>query len=68
MGASIHLLDADISTGSVIVQSLPEPDISNTYYSYSAKLIMETTNLYVNIIDRLAKKVNLKHYRRPGPF
>jgi len=56
MGVSIHLLDAGIDTGSVVVQSSSEPDISDTYYSYSAKLIMETINLYLEIIDRLKKE------------
>jgi folate-dependent phosphoribosylglycinamide formyltransferase PurN len=56
MGVSIHLLDAGIDTGPVIAQSSLEPSISDTYYSYSAKLIMETINLYVNVIDRLEKK------------
>jgi len=58
MGVSIHLLDTGIDTGSVIMQSSPEPDISDTYYSYSAKLIIETTELYMNIIDRLERNRN----------
>ena len=56
MGVSLHLLDAGIDTGPVIAQRCLNPDISDTYYSYSAQLIIETIDLYINLIDRLEKK------------
>ena len=53
MGVSVHLLDDGIDTGPVISQLAPKPEISDTYYSFSAQLICLTFNLFINQIEKI---------------
>ena len=53
MGISVHLVDAGIDTGPVIAQRSPKPRITDTYYSYSASLVVETIDLYVKAVEHL---------------
>lgn len=47
MGVSLHHLDTGIDTGPVLLQRAPEPESDDTYYTYSARLVALTLDLYV---------------------
>lgn len=66
MGISIHRLDAGIDTGPIIAQRTLEPSVTDTYYTYSAKLVLETINLKINILEQL-KDQPLESFLIPLP-
>jgi len=56
MGVSVHILDEGIDTGCVIAQRAPEPDGTDTYYSFSARLVMLTIDLYADVLGALSNR------------
>lgn len=59
MGVSIHFLDPGIDTGDIIFQEAPVPAMDDDYYSFSAKLVLKTFDLY-KLVVKEALDSNLK--------
>lgn len=70
MGGSLHFVNKGIDTGPVIVQQAPVPSAEDTYYSFSARLVNDTIQMYLSILDLIQHRSvdQVRSEAKPLPF